>query len=483
VSELPQGWARTELGAIAELIMGQSPPSNTYNSEGKGLPFYQGKAEFGHLFPEPAKHCSRPIKVAEEGDILVSVRAPVGPSNLCREKSCIGRGLAAIRPLGEIPSLYLFYFLRSIENWLSRQGTGSTFTAISKTDLQQLSVLLAPLPEQRRIVAKLEKLLGRVDACQKRLEKIPLLLKRFRQSVLAAACSGRLTEDWRAGQPDTRHAPAVIERLSNDATGKDIESALHEIPDSWILTCLDRICTKITDGEHLTPPLSHEGVPLLSAKDVRDDFLDFSATKFVSDEVARKSRARCNPEKGDILVVSRGATVGRACLVQTDETFCLMGSVLLFKPDRSLVMPRLIEFCLKNPYSLAALISRSSSTAQQAIYIKDMRGFPVAIPPHSEQQEIVRRVEAFFAFADQIEVRYTKAKAHVDKLTQSVLAKAFRGELVPQDPNDEPAEELLRRIREQRLTADASATTRKRRVNAGKRTGQTEPERRRAKTR
>src|SRR3989475_4643420 len=225
-ADLPGGWQEAELPAVAELNMGQSPPSNTYNIEGSGLPFFQGKTEFGKIYPSPVKYCSHPSKIAEAGDILISVRAPVGPTNLCRERSCIGRGLAAIRPIGAIPSYYLLYYLRNIEPWLSRQGTGSTFTAISKSDLEQLTLPVAPLAEQLRIVAKLEKLLGQVDACQQRLAKIPALLKRFRQSVLAAACSGRLTADWRRENPDACVSDALRQRSEEHTSELQSQSNL-----------------------------------------------------------------------------------------------------------------------------------------------------------------------------------------------------------------------------------------------------------------
>lgn len=107
MSNLPRGWAKTNLTKIAEIIMGQSPPSSTYNSSGIGLPFFQGKADFGRLYPVARKYCSEPKKNALPGDILISVRAPVGPTNLCQEKSCIGRGLAALRPNGAVITKYM----------------------------------------------------------------------------------------------------------------------------------------------------------------------------------------------------------------------------------------------------------------------------------------------------------------------------------------------------------------------------------------
>ena len=134
--QLPKGWAWTALGEACTVVMGQSPPSKSYNTEGVGLPFYQGKAEFGDLYPTPVKWCSLPGKIAEAGDILITVRAPVGPTNLCREKSCIGRGLAAIRPLADAPSRYWLYALRRFESELAEKATGTTFAAISGNTLR-----------------------------------------------------------------------------------------------------------------------------------------------------------------------------------------------------------------------------------------------------------------------------------------------------------------------------------------------------------
>ena len=109
-SGLPEGWTIARLDEVSVINMGQSPPSSTYNMEGDGLPFFQGKAEFQSFYPEPKKWCSIPSKVAQTEDILISVRAPVGPTNLASSECCIGRGLAAIKPLGEMPSRYLLYY-------------------------------------------------------------------------------------------------------------------------------------------------------------------------------------------------------------------------------------------------------------------------------------------------------------------------------------------------------------------------------------
>lgn len=124
--KLPVGWIWTKLDEASDIILGQSPPSSTYNETGNGLPFYQGKLEFGEIYPTPQKWCTAPKKIAEKGDVLISVRAPVGPTNICPEKSCIGRGLAAIRPLGGIETFFILYLMRTFENLISEKSTGST---------------------------------------------------------------------------------------------------------------------------------------------------------------------------------------------------------------------------------------------------------------------------------------------------------------------------------------------------------------------
>ncbi len=145
------------LPEVATIIMGQSPPSTSYNARGEGLPFFQGKADFGDLYPSIRMFCTAPNKIAEAGDILISVRAPVGPTNIAPVKCCIGRGLAAIRSSKNIEAQYLLYFLRFYEPKLLESGTGSTFDAVSRNDLEAIQFPLPPLDQQKRIAAILSK--------------------------------------------------------------------------------------------------------------------------------------------------------------------------------------------------------------------------------------------------------------------------------------------------------------------------------------
>lgn len=150
-----QNWEARKLGQVTQIIMGQSPPSSTYNTEGSGLPFFQGKFEFGELYPTPTKFCKEPIRIASKDDVLISVRAPVGPVNLAPSKCCIGRGLSSIRASEDsLDQFFLFFYLKFYETrWLA---LGSTFAAIGRRNLENLKIPIPPIEIQHQIVERLD---------------------------------------------------------------------------------------------------------------------------------------------------------------------------------------------------------------------------------------------------------------------------------------------------------------------------------------
>jgi len=191
-ADLPPNWRWARLEEVCEVNMGQSPPSKTYNQNEVGLPFFQGKSDFGELYPSPRVWCSAPKKIAIEGDILISVRAPVGPTNLTNIKCCIGRGLAALRVRSELDRYWLLFYLRSIENLLASAGTGSTFNAITKKELVTIPVLLPPLEEQRRIITCLEETQEKIKLIKDSQAQFETELQRLEQSILDSAFKGEL---------------------------------------------------------------------------------------------------------------------------------------------------------------------------------------------------------------------------------------------------------------------------------------------------
>ena len=176
-----------KLKDCCQIIAGQSPESKYYNTNGEGLPFFQGKTDFGVLYPKVRMYCSQPSKIAEKDDILLSVRAPVGPTNLSPGKVCIGRGLTAIRPGKEVRLKYLLYFFRYYEAQLQRSGTGTTFKAITQNVVKNIEVPVPSIEEQERIVSKIEELFSKLDVSVAELQTAKEKLKVYRQAVLKEA--------------------------------------------------------------------------------------------------------------------------------------------------------------------------------------------------------------------------------------------------------------------------------------------------------
>ena len=164
VAPLPPGWRVTNLSEVADVILGQAPNGSSYNEDATGMPLFQGKAEFGDLYPVVRKWTTEPRKVALTGDVLLSVRAPVGPTNLAPFECAIGRGLAAIRARDGIASRYLLYALRATEQELGSEATGTTFAAVSGSQVRAHKIAVAPSSEQDRIVAAIDEYFSHVDA-------------------------------------------------------------------------------------------------------------------------------------------------------------------------------------------------------------------------------------------------------------------------------------------------------------------------------
>lgn len=198
---LPDGWEWKKLGdeTLLEILMGQSPPGESYNDESKGLPFFQGKTDFGDYYPTPRKWCTAPTKISLPGDVLICVRAPVGPTNLTAEKCAIGRGLTILRPKTALQTKFLLYALRSLERQISEMGKGSTFVAITKSDLEQIEFPFAHPDIQTQVVTRIEKFLADLAEARRLHAKIVADTNRLMDAVLAEVFPGSeemLSEGW-----------------------------------------------------------------------------------------------------------------------------------------------------------------------------------------------------------------------------------------------------------------------------------------------
>ncbi len=324
-------------------------------------------------------------------------------------------------------------------------------STIPKDVLLETGIVVPPLTEQRRIVAKLGTLLGRVVACQQRLAKVPAILRRFRQAVLSAACSGRLTAEWREENPDTEPADALLCLMCGQEAKYALCDKAYDTPADWAWVHFGALITTIRGGSTVPPQNEPTAYPVLRSSSVRPGFIDLADVRYALMEESRNEDNYLRD--GDLLFTRLSGSL--EYLANCALVRCL-GDRRIQYPDRIFcarlkdpAMAPYVEICFANPSLRAELTEGAKSSAgHQRVSITDIRAQRMPLPPLPEQQEIARRVEGLFALADQIEARLNAAQRQVDSLTPSLLAKAFRGELVPQDPNDEPAAALVERARQ-----------------------------------
>lgn len=488
MSRLPRGWVEATLEECCQIIQGQSPPGDTYNELREGLPFFQGKTEFGDLYPTPRKWCSAPTKIALAQDVLISVRAPVGPTNLCRAESCIGRGLAAVRALAGSSPRYILYALRESAENLRQIATGSTFEAISGDDLRKHSIRVAPVAEQRRIVDQIEALFTDLDAAMAALKRVQANLKRYRASVLKAACEGRLvpTEAELArkqGRPyetgeqllkrilRERRARWEADQLAkmlasgkpptNDDWKKKYKvpeppdtSNLPGLPEGWTWANIDIIAETvggITKGQkrRLTDIL--RTVPYLRVANVQRGYLDLSEMKDIQATEEEINDLRLQPN--DILFNEGGDRdkLGRGWIWEGQIAECIhQNHVYRARLITSDVEPRFVSYFANSAGRRYFMDEGKQTTNLASINLTKLRAFPVPTPPSTEQRRIVAELQRQLEYCDFVVQSCELGVKRASRLRQAILKRAFEGKLVPQDPNDEPASVLLERIRAER---------------------------------
>ena len=408
---LPKGWTWTTLEEISQIILGQSPPSTTYNTNGEGLPFYQGKLEFGKIYPTPRKWCTAPKKIAEKGDVFISIRAPVGPTNICPEKSAVGRGLAAIRGLGGIESFFILFLMRTFANEIASRGTGTTFDAITGNQLKTFEIPLPPLAEQHRIVAKLETLFTQLDTAVEALKKAQTQLQSYRQSVLKAAFEGELTKECRNRN--------LGESLSTeDSTG---------LTKDWKITTVGCVIEKVSiTGKKL----KKKDYTLEGKLPVIDQGLSFIGGYTDNEEL----KVEC-----ELPVIVFGDHTKTIKYVDFD----FVGGADGIKVIKSQEMYHSKLFY----YFLRAISIPDRGYSRHYQFLEKAQ---IPIPPLPEQEQIVSELERHLSVADEAEATIELELTRAERLRQSILKHAFTGKLVPQNPNDEPTSVLLEKIREEK---------------------------------
>jgi type I restriction enzyme, S subunit len=333
---------------------------------------------------------------------------------------------------------YVFHYLCSQKNFFIEAGKGGAQPNISQGVIKKWEIPLAPLNEQKRITNKLDTILARIASCRERLDRVPAILKRFRQAVLAAATSGKLTEEWRK-----------IDKNSNKTSG-------------WKSVSLGDLCVNSFYGPRFSKDdytQSDAGIPTIRTTDMtRDGRIEITeATPRII--VPKEKLEQFRVKKGDLLVTRTGS-IGVMAVFE-DDYLAIPSAYLIRFRISSQALSRYIFYCLMSPYGQERLGLSSTAITQPNVNAEAIKRITIPLPSIDEQHKIVNRVETLFAYADQLEARYNAGRAKIERLTPALLAKAFRGELVPQDPNDEPASMLLERIRIARAATETKTGSRR----------------------
>jgi type I restriction enzyme, S subunit len=427
MSDLPEGWINTNGGNLFTQILGGGTPSKSNAS------FFQGNIPFmtvkdmkerfpsdtiDHISTEAIEYSSTIVVPADT--LIVATRMSLGKIVRPLVATAINQDLKALFIAEGIDKTFVEYWWRCHSNLIQNLGTGTTVKGIRLEDIRSLSVDLPPLKEQKRIADKLDSLLMRVDACRDRLDRVSLILDRFRQSVLLLAISGELTTEWR--------------EISDES-------------DEWQTVMLSEICKSIVDGTHQAPPQTESGIPFITIAAINDGRLHIEkATRFVSSLYFEQLQPSRKPVIGDILFSVTGS-IAIPALVDVDKPFIFQRHIAILKPNSSRIVSKFLFYALSSENIKRQSQSVATGTAQKTIPISRLRAFEIDLPSIDEQIEVVRRIESLFAYIERIEDSYKKAYTQIEQLTPTLLNMAFRGKLVPQDPNDEPASILLERIR------------------------------------
>lgn len=459
-TDLPDGWSEIRIGDYFESWGGMTPStSNTGYWKGR-IPWISSKdvkqwriKEGQEFITNKALHDTR-LRLCPIGSVLLVVRSGILAHTLpvasTDAEVAINQDLKAFYSPEPALNEWLALALRakSSEILAINRKDGTTVQSIRYQELLDLTIQVPPLTEQKRIETKVEELLARVNTARERLARVPTILKHFRQAVLGAACSGHLTEDWRRNNPSEK-----VDAMVGDG---DPPHNL-ELPDSWNWFLSLHEFTTVTSGSRGWAKYYAQNGPIfirvgnLNHNSIE---LDLNSVQHVAPP-SNAEGSRTRVKTGDILI-SITADVGMIALIDRDLHEAYINQHVALARPRGGFDRRYLAFFLASPNGGQQQFQELQRGATKVgLGLDDIRSIWIARPPLEEQTEIVRRIEALFKLADTIEKRVATATALAEKLTQAILAKAFRGEIVPTEAElakregrpYESASALLARIR------------------------------------
>ncbi len=386
-SDLQVSWKRVKLSEVSEIIAGQSPESKYYNNIGQGIPFFQGKADFGDDYPSVRYWCTQPTKVAKPNDILISVRAPVGPTNICDIEACIGRGLAAIRSSNVLYFKYLYFYFKTIQDKLASQGNGSTFSAITTAVLKDLEIPLPPLSTQKRIA----EILDAADALRRKDQE---LLKKYDE---------------------------LAQAIFIDMFGDPVKNEK-----GWEVKELHHVCKHIFGGG--TPSKSKPeyylgNIPWVTPKDMKSDIIS-DAIDHINEEAVINSSTKLVPENSVLMVIRSGILKHTLPVAINDKIVAMNQDMKAFVPNTDLTNAIFLKYFFHRVASF--LLSKVRAVTADNIEFEQIKNMQFICPPIKLQND-------FSICISNIQKQFETNLDHNKKtasLFDSLIQKAFKGELV-----------------------------------------------------
>jgi type I restriction enzyme, S subunit len=480
--DLPEGWTLATLEDVCEINPAKADKDSLpADAAVTFVPMPAVDANEGAITAPQTKRFSEVRKgftSFRENDVIMAKITP------CMEngKAAIARNLInglgfgstefhVLRPTAVVLPEFAYHFIRqgSYRRSAESEMTGSVGQKrVPQSFIEATEIPLPPPAEQDRIVRSLAELLNAVKASQAKLSRVSAILKRFRQAALSAACSGKLTEDWREAQGEVE---AASSRWNLSELAPLQLDSLSELPESWVYRRLDEISERVSVG-HVGLTSQHYcskevGVAFVRSQNVRPGRFEMDDSMYITPafhRVLKKSQLKA----GDLLIVRVGANRGDSCIVPRDIGPLNCANIVFARPFSG-VSEYLEAYC-QSTLGQNLLWGMTTGSAQGVLNTTAVAELPIPVPPLAEQDEILRRVAGIFGVAEAIERHVSAASIRTDKLTQSILSKAFRGELVPTEAElarregreYEPASVLLERIRAERTSQVKTSLRRKR---------------------
>ena len=429
---LPENWCWTRLGKITNVVGGGTPSSSKKEYYDNGTIPWLSPADLSGYSDIYISRGQKNItelglskssaRLMPKDTVLLSSRAPIGYVAIASNSISTNQGFKNFLPSDAFYSRFLYWYLKSSKSLLESYASGTTFLELSGSKASMVEFPLPPLPEQKRIVHRIESLFAKLDEAKEKIQQVLDGAEMRKVAILHKAFTGELTKNWRK------------------------ENGISE--DSWVEYTLQSVCTmKITDGTHKTPTYSDKenGVVFLSAKDITSGEINWENTKYITSELHKELYSRLAPQINDILLAKNGTT-GVAALVKEDKVFDIYVTLALLRPNVEIVIPEYLLNIINSPLCKVQFNENLTGIGVPNLHLRDIKDVKIKVPSISEQEIISDKVEMLLANEGMVTKNCLKQIEVIDTMKKSILAKAFRGELGTNNPTEDSALNLLKEV-------------------------------------